>query len=314
MNQLLLKIANTLVANLANTESPGLFDGKMGVSLFLYRYARHSGYKEYENIASDLLDEVFRQLSPGLSPSPLNGTSGIGWGISTLLKEKFLEASPEDAVFSYVDEALLRNVRNPLAKELSFPISVFSPGVYLLARMSWQKDNVENAWIAGIMDNARSILANAPQKKKILKLSLLTSMLYTFNGLYKYMEINKGGIKKIIDEVLALCIQAIDDRNYQDIDILLLKQLLKEIPSGWEESVQQIQEKLIRVKCFEGVGTLDVWYDNAWWGILYHVPIVADLSVEEVRPYLEHKMRNSYYDASTVNGKLSSAGIWLMQK
>ncbi len=35
MNQLLLKIANTLVANLANTESPGLFDGKMGACLFL---------------------------------------------------------------------------------------------------------------------------------------------------------------------------------------------------------------------------------------------------------------------------------------
>lgn len=314
MNQLLLKIANTLVANLANTESPGLFDGKMGACLFLYRYARYSGYKEYEDIASDLLDEVFRQLSPNLSPSPLNGASGIGWGISTLLKEKFLETSPEDAIFSYVDEVLLRNVNNTLTKELSFPISIFSPGIYLLARMSWRMDDVENTWIAGVLEAAHSILLNGTQKKKMLKLSLLTSMLYVLSKLYKQLEVNKAGIRKMIDELLSLCVQAINEQNYQDIDILLLKQYLKEVPKEWKENVQHIQEILIRTKCFEGINPLDIWYDNVWWGILYHIPIVENLSVEKVKTYIEQKIHDSYYDASTVNGKLSSAGIWLMSK
>ena len=43
MNETLQKIANTIVVNLANTEPIGLFDGKIGVCFFLYRYARYSG-------------------------------------------------------------------------------------------------------------------------------------------------------------------------------------------------------------------------------------------------------------------------------
>lgn len=43
MNKILQQIANTIVANLANTESIGLFDGKLGIALFLCRYSRYSG-------------------------------------------------------------------------------------------------------------------------------------------------------------------------------------------------------------------------------------------------------------------------------
>ena len=91
MNETLQRIANTIVVNLANTEPIGLFDGKIGVCLFLYRYARYSGNGIYERIASNLLDEIFNQLKPDLSPSAIDGVSGIGLGLTNLIKDGFLE-------------------------------------------------------------------------------------------------------------------------------------------------------------------------------------------------------------------------------
>ena len=43
MNELLRKIANTVIANLDNTTEIGLFKGRMGLTIFLYEYARYSG-------------------------------------------------------------------------------------------------------------------------------------------------------------------------------------------------------------------------------------------------------------------------------
>lgn len=69
MDKILQQIANTIVANLKNTESIGLFNGKIGIALFLYKYAHYSGSTVYEEIASELLDDVFNQLKPNISPS-----------------------------------------------------------------------------------------------------------------------------------------------------------------------------------------------------------------------------------------------------
>ena len=44
---LLRKIANTIVANLNNIPSDGLFYGKTGVSMFLFAYSRQTGIKQY---------------------------------------------------------------------------------------------------------------------------------------------------------------------------------------------------------------------------------------------------------------------------
>ena len=43
MDKILQQIANTIVANLKNTELIGLFNGKIGIALFLYKYAHNSG-------------------------------------------------------------------------------------------------------------------------------------------------------------------------------------------------------------------------------------------------------------------------------
>ena len=314
MNETLQKIANTIVVNLANTEPIGLFDGKIGVCFFLYRYARYSGNGIYENIASNLLDEIFGQLKPDLSPSAIDGVAGIGLGLTNLIKDGFLEVDPRESVFHYVDEALFRDVRSPLMKEINFPIPLFSSGMYLLSRMSWRMDDIDNVWIAGMIESSRSIIASGINNKRKLKLSLLNSMLHVLCGFYERLEVNKVGISKLLNDILNLCIQSIDGQNYQDIDIILLKETIKKLPEELKVTGGPVLEKIDCLDCFVDMDALDVWYDNAWWGILYNVPILKELSFNDIKMYIDKKIQSSFYDISMINSKLSSAGLWLMSK
>lgn len=55
-DEMLRMIANTLVVYSYHIDNNGLTNGKMGVILFLYRYAAHTGNRHYENFAGELLD------------------------------------------------------------------------------------------------------------------------------------------------------------------------------------------------------------------------------------------------------------------
>ena len=47
MKNILMRLANTIVANLDNTIDDSLIDGKTGVALFLYEYGSYSGCSVY---------------------------------------------------------------------------------------------------------------------------------------------------------------------------------------------------------------------------------------------------------------------------
>lgn len=109
-------------------------------------------------------------------------------------------------------------------------------------------------------------------------------------------------------------IQSIDNHEYQDIDIVLLKHFIKRLPWALKEEGLLLINKIEYVKCFVGGDQLDIWYDNLWWSILYDVPVVEELSLSDIEPYMDKKIQDSFYDEMTVNNKLSAVGLWIMNK
>ena len=313
MSEIIRQIANTIVANLANTESIGLFNGKMGVSLFLYKYARYSGSKIYENIASDLLDDVLSQLKPELSPSASDGIASIGCALTVLLQEGFLESSSDDDVFHYIDEALFSDLRTSFMKELYAPVPLCSSGIYLLSRMSFRLDEVENVWIAGVIENTRSIVKTSLQKKNSLQLSFLNSLLYVFCGFYNRLEINKIGIEKMLKDILSLSEQTLCEHKCQDIDIILFKHNIMRLPPLFEKEGIQLLKSVECLECFQDVDSINIWYDNLWWDILYNLSIFDNISLVNIETYINKKIQEAFYDDMIVNSKLSAIGLWLMK-
>jgi len=55
----LQRIANVLLLNASFTDNLGLLNGKMGIAIFFYQYARYTGNKVYEDYAGELIDEIY---------------------------------------------------------------------------------------------------------------------------------------------------------------------------------------------------------------------------------------------------------------
>lgn len=70
----------------------GLLKGKMGLALFFTEYKRHTGENIYENIADDLIDQIFSNAHKQL-PVGLNGLCGIGWGVEYLVQNGFMNGN-----------------------------------------------------------------------------------------------------------------------------------------------------------------------------------------------------------------------------
>lgn len=243
MNKILQQVANTIVTNLANTEPTSLFNGKIGVCLFLYKYARYSGNKVYEDIASNMMDDVLEQLALDMSPSIMDGLAGIGYGLIELLREEFIEGDPDEDIFQDMDAVLLRNIKPLLTKEINTSTPLYSSGIYLISRMSFHKESVESAWISEVIECAIDVISNYVKKGQVPKLSLLNSMLYAFGKLIKIIETDKAKIESLLTDILYLSSLSIQQKeSFQDVDIVLYKQIILKLPHSLQPDIEHIIE------------------------------------------------------------------------
>jgi len=132
MKEELQKIANTLLLYSYHIDPIGLFNGKMGIALYLYRYARYADCKYYSEFADELLDKVLDSINHS-SPDFESGISGVGWCINYLMKNEYVEGDPNDVLLN-VDKRVFSQLGcNPIT-------SMLGQGIYLLERL---KDNKE---------------------------------------------------------------------------------------------------------------------------------------------------------------------------
>lgn len=82
-------------------EHPGLYNGKLGMTILFYEYSRYSGDALYEQFADEILESIM-ELPDDLSLDLSDGLCGIGWGITYLLRERFITGEIKD-VLSDID-------------------------------------------------------------------------------------------------------------------------------------------------------------------------------------------------------------------
>lgn len=316
MDKTLQQIANTIVANLKNTEPIGLFNGKAGICLFLYRYARYSGSTVYEEIASELLEDVFKHLKPNMSPSIIDGLAGIGYVLSILLKEHLVESDPEDNVLNDIDKILFNDARSSFMKELHFPIPLYSSGMYLLSRLEYDKTTVEQDWITNIISQASFALSDCIKQERygMFKLSFLNSILYVFSKLSAILELEADTLKLLLRDILYLSHQAINQGYCREIDMLLFQTIISQLPQTLDTEREQSHKSVKRLAISIPQNTIDLWYANLWWSVIYDTTIGERNFSDDVECYIDQKVEESYFDESIVNSNLAAVGLWLMKQ
>ena len=84
----------------------GLFEGKMGLIIFLFHYSRHSGKTLYEDFAIELVEDICRDISPDTPIGLGYGLSGIGWGIIYLIQNRFIEDNANE-ILEDIDKKII---------------------------------------------------------------------------------------------------------------------------------------------------------------------------------------------------------------
>ncbi len=310
MDKLIQKIANTVVANLDNTTEIGLFKGKMGLSVFLYAYAKYSGSSVYENMADQLIDEIYARIKPNISPSLIDGSAGIGCGLCYLLQNHYIEGNP-DHVLRDLDKQLLNNAEAIITKESTSPTPVFSSGVYLLSRLSLCNAEQRQKRIIEMIDVGIFFMWEVVQRKNFVpKLSFLNSMFLVYYRLSKE-NIETENVKQLQKDLLRLSISAIEQQQYQLSDIILLRYILKLISDGdCIDYKCRLESLLLSI----GIDTSNIeeWNNILWWYFVYGIYFL-DYSLEDITNYVDQKMLDYSFDIDIINNQFAVLGLVLLK-
>lgn len=116
------------------TPDLGLYNGKMGMVVFFFHYARYTGNTLYEDFAEEFLNEILDSLH---IETPINfkrGLSGIGWGILYLIKQRFIETDIQETFKEIDDKIMEYNLLN--MKDQSLETGATGIATYVYSRLS----------------------------------------------------------------------------------------------------------------------------------------------------------------------------------
>ncbi|PWG77971.1 lanthionine synthetase LanC family protein [Pararcticibacter amylolyticus] len=135
MRKTIIKISNHLVMSECHTSSIGLANGKMGIALYMYYASRILNCKPYRDLADSLVDSIFHDLKTCQDLLFFNGITGISMGLSSLIRDEFIEPEAND-LFIDMDRKMYLEARQRKINDFTEDFSVFSFGLYLLNRVA----------------------------------------------------------------------------------------------------------------------------------------------------------------------------------
>ncbi|MCD7930771.1 MAG: hypothetical protein LUH15_05055 [Tannerellaceae bacterium] len=130
--QVLQQIANSLYINIQHVNNIGLLNGTTGCCIFLYQYARYSKNSQYSDLADELLETIYDQLTVDLSLDFSNGLTGIAWTINYLVLNNYIELAEDE--LEEVNAVIYNMETKQFPADLQTEISLFSKGLYALHR------------------------------------------------------------------------------------------------------------------------------------------------------------------------------------
>jgi hypothetical protein len=182
----LQRIANVLLLNASFIDNLGFLDGKMGVAVFFYHYAKLTKNKVYLDYAGKLIDEIYEEISQATPVNFASGLTGIAWGIEYLVSKGFVEADIDEALSEIDNAVFAATIQRPVYIESQNDL--FGFGLYYLSRFKGRENDDNNTTVlfmkqmtVFMVDECERLLV---QKKYLeekipgLSAGLLNSILY----------------------------------------------------------------------------------------------------------------------------------------
>lgn len=288
--------ANSIVANIHNTDRIGLFDGKMGIALSMFEYARLTNSSNYSIIAQQLLHDVVSSISVDTPRDIVGGLSGIGIGLSKLLRENIIDYSNYSSTFELLDRLLIKEVEISFVMESKNPLQVYSSGLYVASKLYQAESEYYRPMIAHI----GSVLGKDQTDKKYRKSpSMLISMIYTIEMLYKERE-KDNMVVELEKSIATYLAKVIEDGKLKNHEYRLVgnKIFLEYLHNVLQEDAYKRTEKLVLTHNKSIFNTFDLW-----WPIVYnHLHCCYNITEYDV----EKALNDGTFNLSSMNPALSA--------
>lgn len=105
------RIINHLILNSKIIDDLGLLEGKTGIAIAFYEYARYIGNDLFITFANELVDDVVNNLTTFLSDDFTSGICGIGWGLEYMIQNDFIEADSSDIIIELNETLMRKDIR-----------------------------------------------------------------------------------------------------------------------------------------------------------------------------------------------------------
>ena len=105
-------------------KNQGLLNGNMGLAIFLYQLSFITKDHEIDQMADELLDRIFDNLTTFTSADFENGLAGIGWGIEYFIENGFSEGNPDEILWEIDNKVFqILNCENLYCFDLSIGLT-----------------------------------------------------------------------------------------------------------------------------------------------------------------------------------------------
>lgn len=134
---ILQRIVFHIMANSLFMKEIGLFHGKIGIAIMLYKYGRTQNNSLYMEFADELIEQVCDDIHHDMPINIEHGLCGVAWGLIYLIENKFIQGDL-DEILCEIDEKIMEI--SPLRiKDQSFKTGLAGIHMYIQLRNETSK-------------------------------------------------------------------------------------------------------------------------------------------------------------------------------
>ncbi len=162
-------------------EAIGLFKGQMGICLALFEDCAKD--ERLQHTAEELLSNICSQIDKTEDLTFSNGISGIGWAISRLHSEGFIEGNIDEILVD-VDASIYRHVYDPTTQllDVSLANGILGYTIYAVERIKHADNNSESMQIRLLKELTRKLIdrlfVTLPQSLSRIGMDVYTTILW----------------------------------------------------------------------------------------------------------------------------------------
>lgn len=227
----LIRIKNFLILNVDFIPTKGFEEGKLGVCVFLFKYAVYFQDNNVFEVASKLFDEIAEEINIHEQITFRRGLAGYGYGIVSLIADEIVEAE-DSGVLSEIDEQIFSRLHE--ADNASNSDGLLGIGRYLaFSAITIQQETVNELPHYEVLDKiSKELLTSQPlasdRKPMIEFLTYLIALNINVPASEKKLKaIISNPTQKVSPSVLL--------ENYQRSKIGMLKEAANEMITEFRE-------------------------------------------------------------------------------